>query len=234
MVFLHEGLGSITQWKDFPCQLSNLSKLPALVYDRIGYGASSIETEERENDFMHIEAYHVLPQLLRALAFENRKIILIGHSDGASISLLYASKYPQNIIGVIAIAAHVFVEKITVKSISKVNDLYNQKGKFYEAINRYHKPHNGNTFKFWANRWLHPEFMNWNIKKDIKPLKAPVLIVQGLDDEYGTTKQVDAIYKNVSSNQKEIFLIPNCGHAPHIQAKEELIKSSLRFIESII
>jgi pimeloyl-ACP methyl ester carboxylesterase len=228
LVFLHEGLGSIGQWRDFPLLVSRATGMPALVYDRWGHGKSDTLTGPRNVRYMHDEALTTLPEILKQL--EMRKAILIGHSDGGSIALVFAAEYPERISGVVTAAAHVFVEDITIKGIREAVRIF-ETTNLRERLRPYHGNNTESMFRGWADIWLAPEFRDWNIEAYLPAVKSPVLALQGINDEYGTPAQVDAIVRQVSG-PVEGFLIPDCGHIPHHQARERVLSDVIRFITS--
>lgn len=232
LIFLHEGLGSIGQWKDFPQNLCEKVGFPGIVYDRYGYGLSDPLQEKRENTFLHDEAFIYLPELIKNLKIEN-KIILVGHSDGASIALLYASVFSDKLLGVISEAAHVMLEKISLKGIQKVSAEYQKNDLLRKRLSKYHHENTDRMFNGWVDAWLAPEFNKWNIEKELSGIKVPVLVMQGDDDEYGTYDQLLSIKKNVSS-EVEIFYLQDCGHVPHLQATEKVISKMADFIFKIV
>ena len=230
LVFLHEGLGSIGQWRNFPETICARTGCPALVYDRWGYGGSDPLTEPRKPDYLHDEALLSLPEVLNQCAIE--KPVLIGHSDGGSIAIIYAGTYPQKVAGIITEAAHVFVEDVTVEGIRRAVEVYEST----DLKKRLAKFHDNNTelmFRGWADIWLSPEFRNWNIEEYLPHITCPLLAIQGKDDEYGTPAQVEAIVGNVTGLARA-SMIDNCGHIPHIQAREKVFAEMVNFISAII
>ncbi len=227
IIFLHEGLGCTEQWKDFPLLLAQTLNFPAFSYDRYGYGKSEKISENRNTAFLNKEALEFLPELLNNLNLSNRKIILFGHSDGGSIALLYASAFPQNVIGVITEAAHVFIEDISVQGIQNVAKEY-QKGNLKERLQKYHGQNTQTMAESWTQTWLKPEAKKWNIEAELPKIKCPILAIQGTDDNYGTFAQLESIRKNTSANT-ELFYIEGCGHAPHHQAKEVVLQKTKEF-----
>jgi pimeloyl-ACP methyl ester carboxylesterase len=200
LVLLHEGLGSITQWREFPAQLGR----PALVYARQGYGASTPVHVPRPLTYMHDEAA-VLPAILEAEHV--LRPILVGHSDGASIAIIAAGSGLAT-CGLVLIAPHVFVEDISVESIERARDAYPE---LRERLARHHADVDG-AFWGWNRAWLDPEFRSWNIEQFLPGIHAPVLVVQGSDDAYGTLAQVDAIMRAVP--HAETLIVAGAGHTP--------------------
>ena len=231
LVFLHDALGSIAQWRGFPELVVAATGCPGLVYDRFGYGNSTPRTQPRSSQYMHDEALIALPLLLQKLKIED--VILIGHSDGASIALMFAGQCPPGIKirSVISEAAHVFVEEITLKGIQDVVDA-TQSNSFLKKLALFHGDKTDTVFRGWHETWLSTEFRNWNIENFLTNIKCPNLIIQGLDDEYGTLAQVESIVTKTKGTSEKL-LIPKCGHVPHLQAKELVLEKMALFIESI-
>lgn len=225
MVFLHEGLGSVAMWRDFPARLADALGMRALVYSRPGYGRSSprAEGEKWQTDFMHRQAREVLPALLRALGVEQPW--LFGHSDGGSIALLHAAAFPQALRGAIVLAPHILVEEISVTSIAKAREAYLQTD-LKQRLARYHDDADS-AFWGWNDVWLSPAFRDWNIEEEIRAIRCPLLAIQGLDDEYGTLEQVRGIARRVP--QTQLLEIPQCGHSPHKDRPEVVIEAVRRF-----
>jgi pimeloyl-ACP methyl ester carboxylesterase len=228
LVFLHEGLGSIRQWRDFPGKVAHATGCRALVYDRYGYGNSDVLRESRVGvEFMHDAALNELPELLENLAIANP--VLIGHSDGASIALIHAGTYLVR--GVAAMAPHVFIEDVCVSSIENANlqfettDLPQRLGKYHRNARK--------TFHLWADAWLDPAFRQWNIEEYLPRIKCPVLAIQGEDDEYGTMAQLDAIARQ-AGGPCGLLKLPECGHSPHKDQPEKVLRALSAFIKKII
>ncbi len=226
MVFLHEGLGSVAMWKDFPHELCTRLGMRGLVYSRYGYGKSTPRPPEERWDptFMHMEAQNVLPQVLAALKI-NRPW-LFGHSDGASIALIYAATLPQAVPGVIAVAPHVFVEPIAIESIEVARDLYVRSG-LREKLSKYHTDVDS-AFWGWNDAWLSPEFRDWNVVDALPHIEAPTLAIQGEDDEYGTSEQAETVARE--TQRGELLLIPNCKHSPHRDQSEIVMDAVENFV----
>jgi len=224
VVFLHEGLGSISMWRDFPRAFCDRHGLAGFVFSRYGYGGSTPKpSEERWGvDFMAEQADEVLPALLRAVAIE--RPWLFGHSDGGTIALLHAARHP--VAGVIAVAPHLFVEDVSVSSIAKARVAYDS-GALRDGLARHHADPDS-AFRGWNDAWLAPDFRAWNIEHDIETIACPVLAVQGEDDEYGTLEQIRSIARHVP--QTELLVIADCGHSPHRDQPELLIRAAGAFI----
>ncbi len=226
LVFLHEGLGSIRQWRDFPRQVAEATGHPALVYDRYGYGQSDVLQEKRRTvQFMHDEALQSLPALLTELGIETP--ILVGHSDGASIALIHAGAgFPVRKI--VAMAPHVFIEPICISSISKAVDAF-ENTDLPARLGKYHRDAR-KTFYGWADVWLDPQFKGWDIRDDYLPeIACPVLAIQGHDDEYGTMAQLDEIARRVKGSC-QLLKLENCGHAPFRDQPEKVLQALKAFI----
>jgi pimeloyl-ACP methyl ester carboxylesterase len=223
IVMLHEGLGSIDLWKGFPLQVANSSRCNVLLYSRKGYGRSEPFTQlTRPVNYLHYEAETVLPEVLDV--FQLSQPILFGHSDGASIALIFAGRYPRRCGGVFSEAAHVFVEDLTLHGITSMSDTYND---VIEAkLSRYHDAPAA-VFWSWSKTWLNPEFKSWNIEASLGNISCPVLAIQGDQDEYGTSAQLEAIQKHCTSHKTETHMLVNCGHSPH-RDQPELVLSMLQ------
>lgn len=231
IVFLHEGLGSLSMWRDFPQRLCQASGCRGLVYSRPGYGSSTprAAAEAWGLDFMHRQAQQVLPAFLQAVGIdaEKDKHWLLGHSDGGSIALLYAASFPQQLAGAVVLAPHILVEDISVASIEKARTAY-QTTDLRQRLARHHDDPDS-AFWGWNDIWLRPEFKHWSIEKEITAIACPLLAVQGLDDEYGTLEQVRGIARRVP--QTELLELADCGHSPHRDQAERLITAITAFIQ---
>ena len=227
LVFLHEGLGSLAMWRDFPQQLCNALGVRGLVYSRPGYGQSTPRhADERwAPDFMHRQANEVLPALLQALNVTQAPWLL-GHSDGGSIALLYASRHRT--AGVMVMAPHIRVEEVSVQSIAKAKAAY-ENTDLRERLSRYHSDVDS-AFWGWNRIWLAPEFRNWSIETELSTLTCPVLAIQGIHDEYGTLAQIRDIQRHVAHTQ--LLELADCGHAPHRDQPQALTQACLTFFQS--
>ena len=226
LVFLHEGLGSVAQWKDFPGLLCGETGRAGFVFDRPGYGKSDPLERPRSPEYLHEEALGTLPEVLESRGI--RKPILIGHSDGGTIALLFAARFPGNVTAVITEAAHVFVETVTLEGIRKAVDLF-EKTDLGTRLAAYHGKNTGGVFHSWADTWLDPRFRDWNMEKDLPAILCPLLVIQGSEDEYGTAAQVESI-AGKTSGPAEAWIVPRCGHIPHHQAKEAVLARMAAFI----
>jgi pimeloyl-ACP methyl ester carboxylesterase len=228
VVFLHEGLGSLSMWKDFPQRLCDAAHARGLVYSRPGYGRSTPRAAEEawDLDFMHRQAHEVLPALLQALAVTG-KPWLFGHSDGGSIALLYAAKFSAQMEGAIVLAPHILVEDLSVQSIAKARTAYQQTD-LRQRLAKYHDDPDS-AFWGWNNIWLHPPFKQWSIEQEIASITRPLLAVQGIDDEYGTLEQIRGIARRVPHTN--LLELPDCGHSPHKDQAARVIAAATSFIQ---
>ena len=215
LVFLHEGLGSATLWRDFPDKVAGRLGARALVYSRFGYGQSDGLAGERSAPFMrsagfmHEEALDVLPALLDR--FQIERPLLIGHSDGASIALIHAAASARPVAGLVLMAPHVFVEPVTVASIARIRETYGTTD-LRARLAKYHARVD-DAFLGWADTWLRPEFLSWSIEELVPDVGGPMLLIQGRDDEYGTLAQLDRIAARARAPVSRLVL-DRCGHSP--------------------
>jgi len=229
LVFLHEGLGSIRQWRDFPGRVAEATGCRALVYDRYGYGQSDIlEEKRRKVGFMHDEALLAFPEIRKKLALND--VILVGHSDGASIALIHAGSGAQ-VRGIAVMAPHVFIEPICISSIRKAKQTF-ETTDLPQRLGKYHRD-SAKTFYGWADVWLDPEFERWDIREDFLPkIAAPVLAIQGFDDEYGTMAQLDEIERRVKG-PCELVKLEKCGHSPFRDQPEKVLGVLTKLVSSL-
>ncbi|MFO1428750.1 MAG: alpha/beta hydrolase [Candidatus Competibacteraceae bacterium] len=230
LVFLHEGLGSIGQWKEFPAQLCRDCALPGLVYERWGFGRSEPLTEPRRKDYLYYEALDSLPAVLERCGIAEPPI-LIGHSDGGTIALLFAAAFPERPRAIITEAAHVFVEQVTLDGIRTAKEFY-ETTDLRRRLALYHGPNTDAMFRGWSDTWLREDFRDWNIIAELPKITCPALILQGKDDEYGTPAQVETIAANVSG-PVETVLLPDCAHVPHHQARARVLALMQQFIQKV-
>jgi pimeloyl-ACP methyl ester carboxylesterase len=224
LVFLHEGLGSVALWRDFPARLAAETGHGALVYSRFGYGQSDPIVEKRRVDFMHEEGLRALPELLDKLGIKSP--VLIGHSDGASIALIHAGGAGRAVAGVVAMAPHVLVEDISIRSIEAARRAY-ETTDLRGRLARYHADPDS-AFRGWNDVWLDPAFRAWNIEEYLPRIEAPILVIQGDDDEYGTMEQVDRIARGAP--RVEEVRLADCRHSPHKDRPEAVIAAIAGFV----
>lgn len=229
LVFLHEALGSIGQWKAFPELLCKKLQLDGFVYERQGHGNSSPFSIERTANYLHEYAWDELNELITTAFSSDKKIILVGHSDGGTIALLYAAKFPKNVLACVTMAAHVINEPETIAGIQPAIDAY-EAGKLV-GLTKYHGDKTEALFYAWARTWKSNEFEQWNICKDIQSISCPVLALQGSTDQYGTEKQLDLIKQNVSGKVKTL-MISNCGHHPHLEVPDHVLSEIQQYFSS--
>lgn len=229
LVFLHEGLGSIRQWRDFPAKLCAATGCTGFVYDRYGYGQSDVLAEPRRTvRFMHDEALISLPRVVSELGLS--KPVLVGHSDGASIALIHAGA-GHAVRGVVAMAPHVFIEPICISSIRKATATF-ETGDLPARLGRYHRDAR-KTFYGWADVWLDPDFKGWDIRDEYLPrIRCPVLAIQGHDDEYGTMAQLDEIEARVAG-PCTLLKLDNCGHSPFRDRAAEVMSKVSSFVKDL-
>ncbi len=209
MVFLHEGLGSLSMWRDFPARLSKALGMRGLVY-------------------LHLQAREVLPPVLEATGASSQPTWLYGHSDGGSIALLYASMYPDRVTGLVVAAPHVFVEEFSIAAIEEARVAYMETD-LRARLARHHEDVDS-AFWGWNDIWLHEPFRAWNIEDEIAAIRAPVLAIQGVDDEYGTLEQIRRIARRVPG--AETLELERCGHSPHRDQPDAVIAATVRFAGS--
>jgi pimeloyl-ACP methyl ester carboxylesterase len=231
MVFLHEGLGSVSMWRDFPTRLCDALGWRGLVYSRPGYGRSTPRATDEHwtPDFMHQQALEVLPALFDALGIDclRNPPWLFGHSDGGSIALIHAAHFPDRVAGSIVVAPHIFVEDISVRSIEAARQAF-EKGDLRARLARHHDDPDS-AFGGWNGAWLSPEFRNWSLAAELPRLTGPLLAVQGEDDEYGTLAQIRGITEGAP--QTRLLELAHCGHSPHRDQPEALIAAVQRFVQ---
>jgi pimeloyl-ACP methyl ester carboxylesterase len=225
LILLHEGLGSIALWRDFPAKLAEAAGCPAVVYSRWGYGRSDALDGPRSVDYMHREALDTLPELRAQLGLDDA--ILVGHSDGASIALIHAGSGRWPVRGLMLEAPHVFVEDVSITSIAAARTAY-ETTDLRRRLARYHADVDG-AFRGWNDIWLDADFRAWNIEEYLPGVRCPVLAIQGADDEYGTLKQLDAIERGVAGPFERLVL-PECKHSPHRDQEDAVLAAMMRFI----
>jgi len=229
IVFLHDSLGCVQLWRDFPKRLAEATQCNILVYDRLGYGKSEpMPTHERPTNYMELEA-DILNDLLATLEINNA--ILFGHSDGGTISLITASKYPARIKAIIVEAGHIFVEEITLQGIYEAIDNYKTTN-LPERLQKYHSDKVDAIFKAWTETWTSSDYRDWNIEHLLPKITWPLLFIQGEADEYGTLEQVEKTISQVNG-KAEKYIIPNIGHTPHKEATEIVLNKVTDYIQQL-
>lgn len=225
LVLLHEGLGSVSAWRDFPETLQQATSRRVIAYSRFGHGSSDPPPAPRTPAFFHEEAYDVLPQVLSQLDLEEP--ILVGHSDGASIALVYAGARPVR--GLVLLAPHVVVEDVTLDAIRETRDRF-ETGDLRERLSRHHDDPDL-AFSGWCDVWLDPAFRSWTLQPDAERVDCPVLLIQGADDPYGTLDQLDRIETRV---QGSVFrkVVPG-GHSLHRDVPDEVLREVVRFLGAV-
>lgn len=228
LVFLHEGLGSIALWKGFPERLCAATGCAGLVYDRLGYGLSSPQSAPRSIHYLHQSALAELPAVMQRLA-PGRDHVVVGHSDGGSIALIYAAERPPGLRGLITAAAHVFVEDMTLEGIHVALQAHSA-GRL-RALARYHGDKAAVVFSAWADTWLAPWFRQWNIEYLLPAIACPLLAIQGSGDQYGSQAQLDAIEGGAPAARQ--LVLADCGHSPHLEQPEATVQAMAAFIDSL-
>jgi len=230
LVFLHEGLGCVSLWRDFPARLAEVTGFGALIFSRLGYGGSDPCPLPRPVDFMHHEGQEVLPEVIRQCGI--RSHVLIGHSDGGSIALINAGSCPgPGLAGVVTLAAHVFCEEVTRRSIEDARRRYlTEDLKARLAV--YHGKNTDCAFWGWNDVWLHPDFLHWNIGEFLPAIRVPMMAIQGEDDPYGSPAQVDAI-RDGKGQGVEVRMIAACGHAPHLERGDHVLPIISDFVKQV-
>jgi pimeloyl-ACP methyl ester carboxylesterase len=227
IVMLHEGLGSISMWRDFPRRVADATGCPVLVYSRYGYGRSDPLEKPRQVCFMHDEGLNALPELLDRLGI--RAPILFGHSDGASIAIIYAGGTGRPLAGLVLMAPHVLVEDISIRSIAAAKVAY-ETTDLRAKLARHHADPDS-AFRGWNDIWLHPDFRDWNIEDYAARIRVPVLAIQGEDDEYGTMDQIERIAR--LAPDVELLKLADCRHSPHRDQPEAVLEAVARFVRRV-
>lgn len=229
LVFLHEGLGSISMWRDFPEALARRTGLSALVYDRLGYGRSDPARQPWSPDFLEVEARDVLPALLAATGVHHP--LLVGHSDGGTIALMFAAAFPASPLACVTLAAHVVLEPRTIEGIEALAERWRVDSDFRRRLSRHHEAAD-DLVRAWLEVWLGHAPRGWGMLDDLARITCPILAIQGELDEHGTLAQIDAITTRVSG-PAEAAILPDCGHVPHLEQQEEVLAAMADFIGSL-
>ncbi len=231
LVLLHEGLGCVELWRDFPRRLADRTGLGVMAYSRFGYGGSDPVDVPRPLSYMHDEAINVLPAVLDAAGV--RRAVLVGHSDGGSIALINAGAVRDPRVRAVAtLAAHVFNEQVCVDSIRAARQAFESQG-LRDRLARYHGDNVDCAFWGWNRAWLDPDFWHWNLEEFLPAVQIPALVIQGEQDEYGTVAQVDAICRQLGSPARRV-LLPDCGHAVHRDQPEDLLRLIAAFAAEVL
>ena len=227
IVFLHEALGSVSHWGRFPAMLCEATARRGLVYSRRGHGTSPALDEPRAVDYLHRLAQEELPALLTAQGVDAP--VLFGHSDGATIALLYAAAFPERVSALVVLAPHIFVEDVTLAGIREAV-APGVREALVDKLGRHHRDPEA-VVAAWQDIWLAPGFRGWNIESEIAAIRCPVLLIQGEADAYGTLAQIDGIVGRVPQAQR--LMLPGVGHSPHREAREAVIEACVRFLASL-
>jgi len=229
IILLHDSLGSVQLWRDFPAKLSEAAQCNTLAYDRLGYGKSyPMPTHERPVNYMELEA-DLLNDVLIEMNLDH--VILFGHSDGGTIALITAAKYPEKVKAVICEAGHIFVEDVTLKGVYDAWEAYKTTN-LAERLQKYHGDKVEMLFKAWTETWTRDDYRTWNIEYLLKDIKAPLLFIQGEADEYGTLDQMEKTVSQVSGSAEK-YIIPAIGHTPHKEVQNLVLQKSEAFIRNI-
>jgi pimeloyl-ACP methyl ester carboxylesterase len=224
LVLLHEGLGSVSMWRDFPEALAAATGRRVMAYSRFGHGQSDPPPAPPTVHFMHDEA-RLLPAILDAAAIDHAH--LVGHSDGGSIALIFAAAHPERVDTLLLEAPHVFVEDISVASIRGKTTAYRETD-LRARLARHHRNVDV-AFTGWSDVWLDPEFRTWNIEPLLPAISCPILLIQGEQDEYGTLRQIDAIEQHVRGPVDRLVL-QDCGHSPHADQRDLVLSAMTTFL----
>jgi pimeloyl-ACP methyl ester carboxylesterase len=225
LVLLHEGLGSVAMWRDFPAKLAAETSCPLVVYSRYGYGGSDPLTAPRTPRYMHDEALIAWPELRQVLGLDD--VVLVGHSDGASIALIHAGSGRWPVRALILEAPHVFTEDMGIAAIDEARIAYDA-ADLRQRLARYHGDVDG-AFRGWCDAWLDPAFRAWTIEEYLSGIACPVLAIQGADDQYGTLAQLDAIERGVVG-PVETLVLSDCKHSPHRDQEAAVLAAMAGFV----
>jgi pimeloyl-ACP methyl ester carboxylesterase len=229
VVFLHEGLGTLAMWGGFPQRLCDAGGFRGLLYSRYGYGGSTPRPPQEKwpSDYLEREARQALPDFLRAVDVADRPW-LFGHSDGASIALIYAAVFPDSLAGAVVMAPHIFVEDVTIAGVAAARQSF-ETADLRRLLARRHADPDA-TFWRWHDRWADPALRNWNIEALLPEIRCPLLAIQGAEDEYATMAQLDGIKRQLP--QAELLKLPACRHAPHRDQPQAVMDAAIRLIRA--
>ena len=227
LVLLHEGLGCVDMWRGFPWRLHEATGRHVFAYSRQGYGRSDPKPAPWTLDYMHREALDRLPAILEAAGLKD--VVLIGHSDGASIAVIYAGGVRDHLAaGLVLMAPHVFNEPRSVESIAQAASAYRELD-LRSRLRRYHGANVDHAFWGWNRAWLDPGFLDWNIEEYLPSIAVPTLVIQGRQDQYGTPAQVEAIRRQAGA-PVSCALLPDCRHSPHLDQPEMVLERIRAFL----
>lgn len=230
LVFLHEGLGAVSSWKDIPKKLSMSTACNAFVYSRLGYGGSDPVALPRKINYLHVEALALLPVILKAA--QVHRYIIIGHSDGGSIGIIHAgSGKAKGLEALVTLAAHLFCEPVTLAGLRVARERYTTQD-LKQKLMRIHGKNTETAFWGWNDTWLSPGFAHWDIQRYLAPIRVPVMALQGAQDPYGTEAQIDVMETGIPDCTSQ--LIDNCGHIPHLEQEQEVLQSITGFLRGIL
>ncbi|MDR2838271.1 MAG: alpha/beta hydrolase [Azonexus sp.] len=229
LLLLHEGLGCLAMWRDFPQKLAAATGCRVIVWSRAGYGGSEPWPQPRQPDYMHREAELALPELLAALKIEQP--VLVGHSDGGSIALIFAGAFPAAPRGVAVMAPHEFVEEVTLKGIRAARAAWAMTD-LPQKLARYHPARAAQVFSDWNDTWLSPAFRDWNIENYLPRITCPVLAIQGEDDEYATMRQIEAIAEQIPGGAR-LLKLADCGHSPQRDREAAVLAALAGFVADL-
>jgi len=229
LIFLHEGLGTTESWGSFPYELSEMLNLPAMIYDRRGYGSSSPHRWVGNSNYLREEAF-LLDKLIQKLGI--KVPVLFGHSDGATIALIYGGLFPEKPAGIISVAAHTFLEQHTYNGVKKTIKLY-ETSRFKEKLVKRLGEKTDDVFYSWALTWASDSLAEWNIFEELGNITCPVLVIQGDNDQFGAEEQVLSITKRNRENSQS-YIVSDCGHIPHVEKKEEMLEKCAEFVKNTV
>ncbi|MGA6097388.1 alpha/beta fold hydrolase [Stutzerimonas marianensis] len=229
LVLLHEGLGSLALWKDFPVQLAEACQAPVLAYSRQGYGQSSPVSLPRPLDYLSVAGPDELERVLDGLGLD--QVVLIGHSDGASIALAYAARQDPRVRSVVVLAPHVDVEPASVEGVRLTVKAY-ARGDLRERLHAYHGDNLDGAFLGWSEAWLNPAFTAWNLHRELSCIQVPLLAIQGREDEFATAAQLETIARTVSGPCRTVMLA-HCRHFPQNQARPQVLELISEFLAAL-
>ena len=231
LVLLHEGLGCVGMWRDWPADLARATGREVFAYSRFGYGGSSAAELPRPLDFMVREARTVLPGVIEEAGAGGGAPVLVGHSDGGTIALLCAAFGAVPLGGVVTLAAHAFNEPRCIRGIEAAREAFRH-GSLRERLARYHREGTDDAFRGWCDTWLDPRFEHWTIEEELARVDVPLLVVQGRDDAYGTLRQVEVIAERTAGPCRTLVL-DDCGHSPHRDRARATTGAIVRFLEGL-